>query len=114
MEQPLRVTDDGAGMLLIELFGDIDMNTSGPVQAGVEEAFTRAQPKFVQVDLDSVQFLDSSGIAVLVVGHRLAEAAGAQYRVVNVAPGIYEHFRMTGLLDVFGVASPTTESSASG
>jgi anti-anti-sigma factor len=59
----------------------------------------------VVVDLAGVQFLDSSGIAVLLKGRRLADERGAAYRVAGAhgmvkrileLSGVWEHLCDTG------------------
>jgi hypothetical protein len=47
-----------------------------------------------------------SGIALLVTTHRLANASGAGYTVPNASPTVYDHLRLTGLPELFGMARP--------
>jgi anti-anti-sigma factor len=106
MDEPVRVSDRGDGVLEVSLYGDIDFANSPSVREAIQAAVTATHPTAILIDLAAVTFLDSSGIAVLVIAHRLATAANARYRVVNPSPAIYEHLRLTGLADLFGVARP--------
>jgi anti-sigma B factor antagonist len=106
MDEPVRITDQGDGTIEVSLYGDIDFGNSPGVREAIREAVTRFAPGAIRVDLGGVTFLDSSGIAVLVVAHRMAGAAGAGYTVVNATPGVYEHLRLTGLAELFGVPRP--------
>src|SRR5690349_24706405 len=112
MDEPVRITDQGDGTLEVALYGDIDFGNSPGVREAIREAVTRSAPAAIRVDLAGVTFLDSSGIAVLVVAHRMAGAAGAGYTVVNASPGVYEHLRLTGLAELFGVPHPAGPATA--
>jgi len=106
MDEPVRITDEGDGTLSVSLYGYIDFANSPAVRETIREAVTGAAPSTIRVDLGAVTFLDSSGIAVLVVVHRLANGLGARYVVENATPAVYEHLRLTGLAELFGVARP--------
>jgi anti-anti-sigma factor len=114
MDEPVRITDQGDRTLEVALYGDIDFGNSPGVRETIRDAVNRHAPGTIRVDLGAVTFLDSSGIAVLVVAHRLAGAAGASYMVVNASPGVYEHLRLTGLAELFGVPRPRDREDADG
>jgi len=66
--------------------GDSDLATRDELDSGLAAAVAAAgtDPDLdvVEVDLSGVQFIDSSGIAVLLRNRRHAEAAGVEFRVV--------------------------------
>lgn len=66
----------------VEVGGDIDLATRDQLDSGLAAAVATTGIDEVEVDLVGVQFIDSSGIAVLLRNRRLAEAAGVGYRVV--------------------------------
>ncbi|MCW2637942.1 MAG: hypothetical protein JWP76_248 [Dactylosporangium sp.] len=111
MDEPVRITDLGDGTLEVSLFGDIDFANSSSVRETIRAAVSEAAPTVVRVDLAAVTFLDSSGIAVLVIVYRQAGNIGARYRVVNANRTVYEHLRLTGLAELFGVARPAAARS---
>jgi anti-sigma B factor antagonist len=107
MEDPsVQVDDRGEGVLDIVLHGDIDFNNSDEVRERIRAAVEGAQPAVVRVDLADVPFLDSSGVAVLVSAHRLAVSLGASYLIRRPTRPVYEHLRLTGVAELFGVAWP--------
>lgn len=111
MDEPVRITDQGDGTLEVALFGDIDFANSSSVREIVRAVVARAAPTAIRVDLAAVTFLDSSGIALLVTVHRLAAGLNARYSVVNPTSAVYEHLRLTGLAELFGVARPVAGGS---
>ena len=114
MDEPVRIVDNGDGTLEVSLYGDIDFGNSPSVRETIRDALGRSTPTGIRVDLGAVTFLDSSGIAVLVVVHRLASSTGAAYGVVNASPAVYEHLRLTGLAELFGVTRPGENPDSTG
>ncbi|GAA1819724.1 STAS domain-containing protein [Planosporangium flavigriseum] len=106
MDEPVRIADEGDGTLTVALFGDIDFANAPAVRETVRSAVSEAVPTEVRIDLAAVTFLDSSGIALLVTVYRLASKLGAPCSVVNPTRSVYEHLRLTGLAELFGVARP--------
>jgi anti-anti-sigma factor len=55
------------------------------------------------VDLDEVTFLDSSGVAVLLLARRLALAAGGGCLIQRASPQIIGQLGIAGLTQLFGL-----------
>lgn len=66
----------------VDVGGDIDLATRDQLESGLAAAVDTEGIDAVEVDLSDVQFIDSSGIAVLLRNRRRAEAAGVGFRVV--------------------------------
>jgi anti-anti-sigma factor len=106
MDESVRITDQGDGTLDVSLSGDIDFANAPSLRETIRAAVSGAAPAVIRMDLAAVTFLDSSGIALLVTVHRLAARLGARYQVLDPTPTVYEHLRLTGLAELFGVARP--------
>lgn len=100
---PVSVTSGTDGVLEVALRGEIDYTNAGPVTGVVRDAVARSAPTVVRVDLSEVTFLDSSGIGVLVIAFKVAQAAGASYTLRGPDPKIFDQLEITGLLDLFPV-----------
>lgn len=92
---PLRIRHavDPNGSVRMILTGEIDMSSVDLLAWGLATA--PATDKLV-IDLANVTFLDSTGVAALVVAHRRAAATGRKLVVVN-ARGIVRR-----VLDITG------------
>ncbi len=106
MDQPVQIRPDADGTLRIELAGDIDYTNSGVVANAIRAAAGAPEPKAFRVDLDAVTFLDSSGIGVLIITSQLAESLSAEFKVLRPSRNVFEQLRLTGLVDLFGIAAP--------
>jgi len=65
----------------------------------------------VTLDLSPVERVDAAGIAALISLYRLAEESGHKFKVMNLAPRVYELLALVGLEQVLIYrAVVTTES----
>jgi anti-anti-sigma factor len=78
-------TDERNGAVLVTLTGELDLATApavedaviGPVRDGAH----------VVLDLRGLDFMDSSGVRVIVAAHGAAEQSGGRLTIVRAAPG---------------------------
>src|SRR5580700_4150996 len=95
-------TEDGGGTLIFKLRGSLDLATSPTVRAALSEATEKGSHHLI-VDLTQLEFLDSTGLGVLIGAHRRAAEHGGSFRlIVNDGP-IWRLLNITGLVTVFAV-----------
>jgi anti-sigma B factor antagonist len=92
-----HVSDD-AGVATFRVGGQIDVSTEGVLRAALMPALTAGTSKIV-LDVSNLDFMDSSGLAVLLVAARdvpleLHEPTDVIRRLVTIA-GLSETLRMT-------------------
>jgi anti-sigma B factor antagonist len=96
------VVSHEAASTVVTLAGDFDIVTTREVAGEVNSLLTSA-PSALVLDLSQVEFIDSSGIALLlrihtaVVGDR-----GGTVRVVNPSAAARRTFELCGLTEMFG------------
>jgi anti-anti-sigma factor len=92
----IRVVADAAAQTL-GLVGELDMANAATLATELERAEAGgAEP--LTVDLSELEFIDSTGIAVLVAAHRRANADGEHLRFVRSrAIGVQRVMDVTGL-----------------
>jgi anti-sigma B factor antagonist len=87
---------------VVHVTGDVDLQTASTLRSHLVEIITSGRRRLV-LDLERVDLLDSTGIAVLVgVQHRL-RAAGGQLRLVSAGEAVRKPLRVTGLLGAFDI-----------
>jgi anti-sigma B factor antagonist len=64
------------------------------------------------IDLESVPFMDSSGIGSIVNALRMSSKAGGSAKLVKPAPFIEKTFKMCGILGLFTVYETEAEAVA--
>ncbi len=103
MIDPVQVSSTIDGVVRVALHGAIVFANADDVRAAIRNHLERVRPRCVRLDLSDVNFLDSSGVAVLVVTRRLAQRLGADCRIDDPSPPVLEHLRLTGLAQLFGL-----------
>jgi anti-sigma B factor antagonist len=93
-------TEDGGDTLVFKLRGSLDLATAPTVRAALSDATDKGSHDLV-VDLTHLEFLDSTGLGVLIGAHRRAAEHGGSFRlIVNNGP-ISRLLNITGLIGVF-------------
>jgi anti-anti-sigma factor len=85
----------GDGRTIVFVFGDVDMTREAELLALFEDAVGMGQP--VVIDAAGIDFIDSSGLRALVIGHQLCEKAGLPLGIRNLTPGIGRVLEIGGL-----------------
>jgi anti-sigma B factor antagonist len=86
-----------------EVSGEIDAHTA-PLLA---EVIANADADELVLDLDGIEFIDSSGLRVLIETHRTRAAAGRSLVLRRPSAVVTQLFRIAGLDDYFTVADPS-------
>jgi anti-sigma B factor antagonist len=89
-------------MPVFDLSGSLDLATAPTVRAALIEAAERGDHRIV-VDLNRVEFLDSTGLGALIGAQRRAKEGGGEIRLAVPDGQILRLLRITGLLKIFGV-----------
>lgn len=89
--------------------GEVDVYTSPVLKSYIVSALDDGCSDLV-VDLEGVEFIDSSGLGVLVSGLRRVKEHGGSMRLVCTRENILKIFRITGLDKVFPVFTNVGEA----
>jgi anti-sigma B factor antagonist len=89
---------DTSGALVLSIIGEVDMSNATAVDAQLQAALQSA-PALLVVDLSALDFIDSSGIALLL---RAAEKAG-RLELRNPSATVQRVIAATGLSGVLHV-----------
>lgn len=95
-------TEDGGETLLFKLRGSLDLATAPTVRAALSDAAEKGSQHLI-VDLTQLEFLDSTGLGVLIGAHRRAAEHGGSFRLVVSDGPISRLLNITGLITVFSV-----------
>lgn len=87
---------------VIAVGGEIDVYTAPKLRDKITELVGEGHYDLV-VDLESVEFLDSTGLGVLVGGLKKVRAHDGSLRLVCTQDRLLKIFRITGLAKVFDI-----------
>ncbi|WP_018352280.1 STAS domain-containing protein [Longispora albida] len=105
-------TEAVADRTLLRVSGEIDVYTAPKLRERLVE-LADSGAKDIVVDLELVEFLDSTGLGVLVGGLKRAKASSGSFVLVCDQPRLLKIFRITGLEKVFELY-PTVTDALSG
>lgn len=100
--------DLDSGCREVRVEGELDLAVADQLRARLEEA-TEAGVD-VLVSLDRCEFIDSTGIAVIVMAHRELAKGGRRLAVCNPSDRVARTLEITGL-DLDGLLYPSTEAA---
>ncbi|HZV76505.1 MAG TPA: STAS domain-containing protein [Candidatus Babeliales bacterium] len=97
------------GTLVFKLRGSLDLATAPTVRAALNEASEKGSHDLI-VDLKQLDFLDSTGLGVLIGAYRRAVERGGKLRLVISDGPIARLLNVTGLMAVFAVYHSTEDA----
>jgi anti-sigma B factor antagonist len=96
---------------VIEVGGEIDVYTAPKLRERIIELVDQGVYDIV-VDLERVDFLDSTGLGVLVGGLKRVRGHDGSLQLVCTQERLLKIFRITGLSKVFSIHSSQSEALA--
>jgi len=97
----------GDGTTVVEVGGEVDIDTAPRMRAALEDAITTGMP--IVVDLAEVTFMDSAGFGVLASIHLQAKRVGTPVRLRAVSDRIRRLLSLLGLDAVLTIEPGSAE-----
>ena len=85
-------------LLVFKIKDEIDDCSVQKIRGKADYEIQRYMPKRVIFDFDSVTFMDSAGIGLIIGRYKLASMIGAKLEMKNLSNGVRKIFEMSGLL----------------
>jgi anti-sigma B factor antagonist len=95
------------GTVVVRVAGEVDLTVSPQLERVLLAAPAMPDAHRVVVDLERLQFLDSSGVHALVKGYLATRDAGLPYEVRNASGMVARVLHITGVAEAFGMAADT-------
>jgi anti-sigma B factor antagonist len=111
MELTLNVHSDASGLTIIAVGGEIDVYTAPKLRERLIGLVESGSFQLI-VDMEDVEFLDSTGLGVLVGGLKRVRAHDGWIDLVCTQSRILRIFRITGLNKVFNIYDTVPDAVA--
>ena len=85
-------------LLLIKITEDIDECSAQKIRRRADYEIERFMPKRVIFDFNSVSFMDSAGIGMLIGRYKIVNMFGGKMELANLSGSIKRIFEMSGVL----------------
>jgi anti-sigma B factor antagonist len=90
------------------LHGELDLATASVLEAEIRDVQARGV-KELMLDLSDLQFMDSTGLTILVREHQAADMNGHTISLRGRTPQVHRLFELTGTLGRFTFDDPESE-----
>ncbi|MFS3127318.1 anti-sigma factor antagonist [Nocardioides sp. Bht2] len=111
MDLSLKIREQG-GATIVAVAGEIDVYTAPKLRDQITDLVGGGQYRLI-IDMEAVEFLDSTGLGVLVGGLKKVRAHDGSLELVCTQERLLKIFRITGLAKVFAIHSSADEAVAS-
>lgn len=90
-------------VLIVRLSGELDHHTSDSVRMQLDEAIQRRQSEHLVLSLKDLDFMDSSGLGVILGRYKLIKQKGGKMALCDVKPQVHRLLDMSGLFKIMPV-----------
>lgn len=87
-------------IVIVRLFGELDHHTADQVRTQMDEAIMKREVNHVVLSLKGLEFMDSSGLGVILGRYKLLKKNGGKMAVSDANPAVYRLFEMSGLFKI--------------
>lgn len=94
--------------IVLAASGELDLRTSPQLEERLEQAFA-AGAALIVLDLRQIEFMDSTGLRVLLSTHQRARASGKRFGLVRGAEQVERVLRLTGVSELVTVVDAPEE-----
>lgn len=90
-------------LLILKITEEIDHHSCEKIRKRADYEIQVHIPKKVIFDFENVNFMDSSGIGMIIGRYKLASMLGGKTSMINVKPTIKKVFEMSGVLKLIPI-----------
>jgi stage II sporulation protein AA (anti-sigma F factor antagonist) len=85
------------GILTSKILGDIDHHSAKFVREKIDSYIIGCKPSLVLLDLSAVEFMDSSGLGLILGRYNTASEIGAEFRICSPSIGVKKVLELAGI-----------------
>ena len=101
--------EENGYFLCVKLKGDIDHHSAVAVRSGIDTLLYRLRPRRLYLDLSGVDFMDSSGLGLILGRYALMKEIGGDMVVTDPTAGVERILKLAGLERMVRVERRATE-----
>lgn len=95
-------------MLVFKITDEIDDCSVQKIRRKADYEIERYMPRKVIFDFDSVTFMDSAGIGLIIGRYKFTNMLGGKLEVANLTQSVKKIFEMSGILKLIPIAKLET------
>ena len=91
------IFEENAEGLTVHVNGEIDHHSAVSVRRQIDERITMSRPKQVYLELSGVDFMDSSGLGLIMGRYALVKQSGGELYVADPSFAVVKMMRLAGM-----------------
>ncbi len=100
-------------VLIVRFTGELDHHTADHVRTKLDESIHSRQTDHIVLSLKDLQFMDSSGIGVILGRYKLIKSKGGKMAVCDATPPVYRLLEMSGLFKIMPIYESESDALSS-
>ena len=97
MADDCRVSERRAGEFCAALWGDIDHHRAAKLRGQLDELICRERPRRLYLDLSGIDFMDSSGLGLIMGRYTLIKQCNGSLAILDPSPAVIKMIKLAGL-----------------
>lgn len=97
--------------LLVNFEGELDHHTAKQARESIDRAYDSKNVKNIIIDLHQLNFMDSSGIGLLMGRYKIASQNGGKLFLKNVSDRVEKILKMSGMLKIVTIIVEDEEAN---
>lgn len=110
MELSVQIDEGRPPYHVVSVTGELDVYTAPQLREALAQVANDGHRQIV-VDLDGLDFLDSSGVGVLVAAHEELRSDDGDLTLICTRPKVFRIFEITGLTSFFTIVNSVDEAT---
>lgn len=86
--------------LIVKLEGELDHHISEEIRKKIDSEYYNSNLKNMVLDLGGINFMDSSGIGLIMGRYKNCKEQGGKLSIVNINPKVERIIEMSGLMEI--------------
>lgn len=83
--------------LTVKIFGDIDHHCAKHIRESIDSSIFSFKPSTVLLDLSAVEFMDSSGLGLILGRFSTSGEMGAEFKIINPSRSVSKVLELAGI-----------------
>ncbi|RKD34708.1 anti-sigma F factor antagonist [Thermohalobacter berrensis] len=96
--------------LIVKFNGELDHHTAENIRKEIDKFYSGNMLKNIILDLEKLNFMDSSGIGLILGRYKNVSQNGGKLCLVNVSPRVEKILKMSGVLKIVKIFDSITKA----
>ena len=98
-------SDYSNGLLVVRIIGEIDHHSAVSMRTGIDAEIFERRPTKLILDLSGVDFMDSSGLGLILGRYATVQKVGGELVVLNPNEGVVKILKLAGAERILKIES---------